>query len=171
VLSQINLSTEGLFVAVLLLGGVSILLLFLYIKQQRRLAKLERRYQTLTRGSDGVDWQRMLEKLSEDMETVMMCQQAEGVSIADIKQQFESALYKKAMIHYDAFPNISGELSFSVAVLNGYNNGFVLSNIHGREDARCYLREVISGRIEMPCTAEEILVVEKAKHKKWEGYR
>ena len=113
----------------------------------------------------------MLEKLSEDMETVMVRQQVDGISIGEIKQQLESTLYKKEMIHYDAFPNISGKLSFSLAVLNGYNNGFVLTNIHGREDARCYLREVTSGRIETPCSAEEILVVERAMQKRLEGYQ
>ena len=50
-----------------------------------------------------------------------------------------------AVVRYDALSEMSGQLSFSVALLNALGDGVVLSSINGRTETRTYAKIVRSG--------------------------
>jgi prephenate dehydratase len=50
------------------------------------------------------------------------------------------------VVRYDALSEMSGQLSFSVALLNALGDGVVLSSINGRTETRTYAKIVRSGR-------------------------
>jgi hypothetical protein len=51
-----------------------------------------------------------------------------------------------AVIRYDALQEMSGQLSFSLALLNAQGDGVVLSSINGRAEARTYAKAVVAGK-------------------------
>ena len=51
-----------------------------------------------------------------------------------------------AVIRYDALQEMSGQLSFSLALLNAQGDGVVLSSINGRAETRTYAKAVVAGR-------------------------
>jgi hypothetical protein len=55
------------------------------------------------------------------------------------------ALRDLAVVRYDALSEMSGQLSFSVALLNALGDGVVLSSINGRTETRTYAKVVRSG--------------------------
>ena len=55
------------------------------------------------------------------------------------------ALRDLAVVRYDALSEMSGQLSFSVALLNALGDGVVLSSINGRSETRTYAKIVRSG--------------------------
>jgi len=55
------------------------------------------------------------------------------------------ALRDLAVVRYDALSEMSGQLSFSVALLNALGDGVVLSSINGRTETRTYAKIVRSG--------------------------
>ncbi len=55
------------------------------------------------------------------------------------------ALRDLAVIRYDALSEMSGQLSFSVALLNALGDGVVLSSINGRSETRTYAKVVRDG--------------------------
>ena len=56
------------------------------------------------------------------------------------------ALRDVAIVRYDALNEMSGQLSFSLALLNTLGDGVVLSSINGRAETRTYAKPVVAGK-------------------------
>lgn len=67
-----------------------------------------------------------------------------------------------AVVRYDAYNEMSGHQSSSLALLDGAGNGLVLSSILHREQARTYVKGVRDGRPEVELSPEESDAVNKA---------
>ena len=66
-------------------------------------------------------------------------------------------------MRYDALSEMSGQLSFSVALLNARGDGVVLSSINGRSETRTYAKIVLSGHGAHPLSPEEEQAVRAAR--------
>lgn len=72
-------------------------------------------------------------------------------------------LHKVALVRFNPFKDLGGDQSFSVALLNGKNNGIVISSLHTREVTRVYSKAITGGKSEKyPLTEEEEQVVKQA---------
>jgi hypothetical protein len=65
------------------------------------------------------------------------------------------ALRDVAVIRYDALQEMSGQLSFSLALLNAEGDGIVLSSINGRAETRTYAKAVVAGKGSQDLSPEE----------------
>lgn len=73
-------------------------------------------------------------------------------------------LHKFAMVRFNPFKDVGGDQSFSVAMLNGKNNGIVISSLYTREGARIYSKAIQAGESEKyPLTDEEKEAIKLAK--------
>ena len=73
------------------------------------------------------------------------------------------ALRDLAIVRYDALSEMSGQLSFSMAVLNSLGDGVVLSSINGRSETRTYAKVIRSGDGAQPLSPEEEHAVRSAR--------
>jgi hypothetical protein len=73
------------------------------------------------------------------------------------------ALRDLAVVRYDALSEMSGQLSFSVALLNALGDGVVLSSINGRTETRTYAKIVRSGAGLQALSPEEEQAVRTAR--------
>ena len=73
------------------------------------------------------------------------------------------ALRDLAVVRYDALSEMSGQLSFSVALLNALGDGVVLSSINGRSETRTYAKVVRSGVGTQALSPEEEHAVRAAR--------
>src|SRR5579871_1636943 len=73
------------------------------------------------------------------------------------------ALRDVAIVRYDALNEMSGQLSFSLALLNAVGDGVVLSSINGRAETRTYAKPVVAGRGELELSPEEAQAVQSAR--------
>jgi len=72
-------------------------------------------------------------------------------------------LHKVAMLRFNPFKDLGGDQSFSIALLNGKNNGITISSLHTREGTRVYSKAIAGGKSEKyPLTEEEDQVVRQA---------
>jgi len=62
---------------------------------------------------------------------------------------------KMSIVRFNAFDDVTGAVSFSVALLNGANDGMILTSIYGREACNTYIREVKGGACEINLLLEE----------------
>ena len=49
------------------------------------------------------------------------------------------------MVKYDAFHEMGGKLSFSLALLDQKNDGFIINAMHSREGCYTYIKEILNG--------------------------
>src|SRR6202000_333418 len=73
------------------------------------------------------------------------------------------ALRDLAIVRYDALQEMSGQLSFSLALLNAMGDGVVLSSINGRTETRTYAKAVVTGEGKPELSPEEAQAVQSAR--------
>jgi hypothetical protein len=66
-----------------------------------------------------------------------------------------TALRHVAVVRYDAFGDMGGHLSWSLALLDDGGDGVVLTSIHGRSDSRTYAKNVTGWSASQPLSPEE----------------
>ena len=70
-------------------------------------------------------------------------------------KNMESAIQKTGIVKYDAFNQMGGQLSFSLALLDENNNGFILNSVHSAEGCYSYTKEIIGGKCAIDLGEEE----------------
>jgi hypothetical protein len=72
-----------------------------------------------------------------------------------VEQRLDGAFAYRALIHYDAYGEMSGRQSTSIALLDASRSGLVLSSIHHRDQARLYAKQIREGNSEHELSPEE----------------
>ena len=80
-----------------------------------------------------------------------------------LREEAAGALRHLAVVRYDAFGDMGGRLSWSLALLDEGGDGVVLTSIHGRSDARSYAKNILGWAGEQPLSPEEEAAVVQAK--------
>ena len=69
--------------------------------------------------------------------------------------RLDGAIAHWGLIRYDAYNEMSGRQSTSIALLDSSRSGVVLSSIHHRDQARLYAKQVSDGKGELRLSPEE----------------
>jgi hypothetical protein len=80
-----------------------------------------------------------------------------------LRMEVADALRHLAVVRYDAFGDMGGHLSWSLALLDDGGNGVVLTSIHGRSEARTYSKSISSWSCDQAMSPEEEEAVKYAK--------
>jgi hypothetical protein len=73
-----------------------------------------------------------------------------------------TALRHVALVRYDAFADVGGRLSYSLALLDDTRSGVVMTTLAGKADVRTYVRPISAGSAEGSLTAEEQQAIDAA---------
>lgn len=74
---------------------------------------------------------------------------------ASLGEHADQALRRVAVVRFDAFADLGGRLSFSVAILDGTGNGITLTSIAGRAETRVYAKPITAGGSDEELSPEE----------------
>jgi hypothetical protein len=83
--------------------------------------------------------------------------------VAALRAEAASALRHLGIVRYDAFGDVGGRLSWSLALVDDHGDGVVLTAIHGRSEARSYAKSIAGWSCEQPLSPEEQDAVASAK--------
>ncbi len=75
--------------------------------------------------------------------------------VAVAEARLDGAISHCGLIRYDAYNEMSGRQSTSIALLDSSRNGVVLSSIHHRDQARLYAKQISEGKGELKLSPEE----------------
>ena len=75
--------------------------------------------------------------------------------MAAAEDRLDGAIAYRALVRYDAYNEMSGHQSTTIALLDADHNGVVLSSIAHRDTARLYCKQVHGGRGEHQLSPEE----------------
>ena len=89
-----------------------------------------------------------VEELPEDVQGLRQ-------EVAALKREAGDALRHLAVVRYDAFGDMGGHLSWSLALLDDGGHGVVVTSIHGRSEARTYAKNVTGWTCEQQLSPEE----------------
>jgi uncharacterized protein DUF4446 len=69
--------------------------------------------------------------------------------------RLDGAIAYHGLVRYDAYNEMSGRQSTSIALLDSKGSGIVISSIHHRDQARLYAKQVVDGRAQLELSPEE----------------
>ena len=82
--------------------------------------------------------------------------------LAAAEERLDGAIAYRGLLRYDAYNEMSGRQSTSIALLDATRSGIVLSSIHHRDQARLYAKQVRDGQAELELSPEEAEAVRLA---------
>ena len=75
--------------------------------------------------------------------------------LAGLQAAVGTALRHLAVVRYDAFGDMGGHMSWSMALVDDAGDGVVLTSIHGRSDSRTYAKNVTHWSASQQLSPEE----------------
>ena len=142
--------------AAALLASIALLVTLVLAARVRRL----RAAQSLVLGTSGDEdliahaaaLQRAFEATRQEVRTAV---EHLDERTAAVEQRLDGAIAHRALVRYDAYGELAGKQSISLALLDARQNGVVLSSIAHRDTARLYCKPVSGGAGEQPLSPEE----------------
>jgi hypothetical protein len=129
------------------------------------LAFLARRFYTREKGYGCQKLEKVVRALLSDRGKDQERIELNRKEIAVLEKQAKGFFQKMALSRYNPFNETGGNQSFSLALLDGENNGIVISSFHGREGTRLYTKQVIEGRTDDSFSREEKSAIKEAMKK------
>ncbi len=128
-----------------------------------QLQKISRKYYALTTGSTAKDLEQIMLTRFAEMDKVKARIKRYNRDHKEYKGHLDSCYNKMGIVKYDAFDSMAGELSFSLALLNADNSGFVLTSMHSKQGCYSYAKEIIKGESYIALSNEEKEALRKAQ--------
>lgn len=144
------------------LAIISILLTLFLIISQYKTNKLAKKYKSLINGKDGINIEDLLLNINSDIKDLNIDINLIEKNINEIETKLSFAIRRVGFMRYNAFDDMGSQLSFSIALLDDFNNGFILTSIYGRENTVSYGKPIKNGTSSIPLSAEELIVIDRA---------
>ena len=148
--------------AIIMVFVLSIVLVFVV----KRMRALTDKYNLFMKGSTGMDLEssivskyKEIDKIKADLEFI-----TSKLNIAC--DTLLTSYQKMSIVKYDAFKEMGGKLSFSLALLDDTNNGFIMSSVHTNEGCYTYVKEIIKGESFVVLSNDERTALEEAKNRR-----
>ncbi len=161
-MSELDSTTGIVAVAAAAVAVVSLIAVFALALRLRRI----RRAQTTVLGDSDRDVVRhaadLERKLAEDARRLEQASAGLEGRISAVEERLATVVSRTAVIRYDAYNEMTGRQSSSIAMLDDAATGIVLSSILHREQARFYAKWVIEGKSELELSPEESEAITEA---------
>ena len=159
-----SMGLGGLDIAYVLIGIMAFLLILLIIVMVQicKLSKLKKRYEKFMCGKEAKSLEKEIVGLYEDNKFLKITVEKNKNDISKLYKKLESAFQKVGLVKYDAFRQMGGQLSFSLALLDENNNGFLINSVHSTEGCYSYTKEIKQGECSISLSEEEVKALELA---------
>ncbi|MFA4016562.1 MAG: hypothetical protein RUDDFDWM_001672 [Candidatus Fervidibacterota bacterium] len=151
--SLIALNQAEIIVGLTVVCFAQLILLATLAVKLNRLSKSLNRLIGDTHPSDFVEALKgVFERIERTCEDVRSLQQL----VAELSERQKKCIQHVGVVRFDAFQDVGGEQSFSLAILDACGNGAVITSLFGRHESRCFAKPIIGWRSPMRLTEEEI---------------
>lgn len=162
----INIINENISFIIIGLLVIILLLFIIVISLMRSTKKLEKKYRKFMRGVSNKNLEELiLSKLDEVDKAAAKADEAIN-KCKVIQEEIKGCVNKVAIMRYKAFPDVGSDLSFSIAILDSYNDGVLITGIYSRQDSVTYAKPVDKGISRYELSEEESYVLNEAINKK-----
>lgn len=134
---------------------IIIILIIINLNMSSRIKKLENRMKKFMSGKDAKSLEQDIIGLYEDNKFLKVNVEKNKKDIRNLNKNMQSVFQKYGIVKYDAFHQMGGKLSFSLALLDQENNGFILNSVHSTDGCYTYTKEIINGECKIDLGEEE----------------
>ena len=160
---MINIPMEQLMLYIMIaLSVICVILAVLVITVLCKLKTLKRRIDSLSRGKDTESLEEIILNFFERVESLEEGEEMTRAALNAIKDNLKITYQKKGLVKYDAFREMSGALSYSLALLDKENNGVLISSMYSREGCYTYAKDIKNGECKINLSEEEAEALKQA---------
>ncbi|MCX4352682.1 MAG: DUF4446 family protein [Lachnospiraceae bacterium] len=138
----------GAFAAILLL-------LIFVIVLSVNLGRLSKKYKKFMGGKNAKSLEKDIMGLYEDNKLIKTSMEKNRKDIENLYRKLAGSFQKMGLVKYDAFNQMGGQLSFSLALLDENDNGFIINSVHSAEGCYSYTKEIKNGLCDISLGDEE----------------
>ncbi|MBO4902426.1 MAG: DUF4446 family protein [Lachnospiraceae bacterium] len=154
ILSAIGLNMDPGILFIILFLAVVIMAVCLFVLLVRY-GRIKASYDIFMQGKKGKNLEEQIAGLFEDMEELKVTSDKNKKDIKRILVNLKETYQRVGIVKYDAFKEMGGKLSFSIALLNNNATGFILNSVHSSDGCYVYTKEIINGECAISLGDEE----------------
>lgn len=136
-------------------GAITLILLIVMIVVLVKMRKLYQKYDRFMRGKDMESMEETVVSQFEHLERLEELGQENQGRLSQIEENMQKVYQKIGLVKYDAFREMSGKLSYAMALLDQNNNGVIITSMYSREGCYSYAKEIIKGESYIALSEEE----------------
>ena len=155
----LNIDITFIFAALLLIIIIQFILIFL---QSNKIKKVNGRISRFMKGKEAASLEDEIVALFEDNEIIKKTTEKNQKDINNIYKRLSFCFQKVGIIKYDAFNQMGGQLSYSIALLDEDNNGILLNSVHSTDGCYSYSKEIRNGKCKLELGEEEQMAINEA---------
>lgn len=141
---------------------IELILLILIIVAFVQINKFKKKYAKFMQGKNASSLEKDIMALYEDNVFVKSSIEKNKRDIEELYAKQKLSFQKMGLVKYDAFKEMGGKLSFTLALLDENNDGFIINSVHSSEGCYSYTKRVKNGNSEITLSNEEKVAVERA---------
>lgn len=161
-LNQIGLGNLDIGYILLVLVILIVIFIILNIISLTKVSNLKKRLTKFMKGKDARSLEKEIIGLYEDNKFLKNMTEINKKDIRDLNKRFAKAFQRIGIVKYDAYQQMGGLLSFSLALLDEDNNGLILNSVHSTEGCYTYTKEVVNGECKLELSNEEKVALDQA---------
>lgn len=161
-----SLGFDPIFLVAVILA-IAVVALSIALIANIRSIKLWHRYDRFLRGKDAETLEEIINQLVQEFDVLKTSQDNVTDQMTKLQADLKGNIKKTALRKYNAFKDVGGKLSFSLVLLDGENNGFLLTCIHANGPSFTYIKEIIAGESYVSLSTEEKEVLKEAMEYGW----
>ena len=154
---------EGIFESIGIDSGILIIVLFIMviglliflIFLMKKYNELNVSYQLFMKGKKAESLEEEIGTLFTDISTMKQLTEKNRKDIKKIIENLRECYQRVGIVKYDAFKEMGGKLSFSIALINDNETGFIINSIHSSEGCYVYTKEIANGDCNITLGEEE----------------
>jgi len=154
-----NIDIAYIFIGML---AIILILFILIIVQIVQASKMKKRLNKFMQGKDAKSLENDIKGLFDDNKYIKNLTEENKKDIRKIYRNMEYAFQKVGIVRYDAFQTMGGMLSFSLALLNDHDDGFIMNSVHSSDGCYSYTKEIKNGMCDISLGEEEQKALEIA---------
>ena len=144
------------------LAALVLILIIIMIVNGVKMKKLKKKYEAFMAGKNAASLEDTLVKRLNQVEDLIASDEHTQEKVQMVLDHLDNTYQKVGLVKYDAFNEMGGKLSFSLALLNRKNNGFIINAMHSREGCYTYVKEIVKGESYVELAEEEAEALDKA---------
>jgi len=164
--SIINIINEYSVFIIMGLSVITLLLFIISIILFSSVKKLEKKYRKMMRGVNNKNLEKALNDNLDNIEKALNRSEEAINECKSISNELKGCVNKVAIMRYKAFEDVGSDLSFSIAILDSYNDGVIITGIYSRHDSTTYAKPIDKGISRYELSEEELHVLNEAINSK-----
>lgn len=149
---QIGIDVSYIVIALLALVLLLAILVIIFIV---KCSKLKKKYNMFLSGKDAQSMEEIIVGMVKDVSAVKKSNRNVEKTMEEVLKGQKACYNKIGIVRYDAFKGLAGKLSFTLGMLDGMDNGYLINCMHGNDGCYVYLKEIIHGEAMVALSSEE----------------